>query len=190
MKAFAIPPCETPTVFLCHVKSLSGFTRVQFAGGKAAPSNPSTSGMAAAGHAAAARNVIENLQSLAGTASAVPLGLEEHTATVFDPTTRLIGLRLTFTDAPAARFPTQLNVWAVAPLTSTVMVAEVNEVEPSFFKVIVKGAVAPWQPELFAGVTMAAMLASFGTGTIGCQPLEVSRLGLNKIKACSALIIW
>src|SRR5688572_2761247 len=143
--------------------------RNQPAGGKVAPSKPSTNGNGFPPPLV----TIEVLQSFAVFPSATPLGLEVQTVTVLLPNANDMAFKFISMDASEARLPVQLKVWTVTALTCTVIVAEVRLLLPKFLKVTVNGVVASHVAKLFIGVTIDCISASLATKTGGIHPLDV-----------------
>src|SRR5688572_4199614 len=110
--------------------------------------------------------------SLPGLPSGLPFGSVVNICNVLPPTAGVIGtlLNVMLVLAPGARLPVQLCVPTVTVFSTTVIVAEVRLLEPTFCKVTtgVRGTQAVL--ELLAGVRILAMRASSLTVTTGEQP--------------------
>src|SRR5262245_59981622 len=116
----------------------SGLFLIQPAGGKVAPSNPSTRGNAPP----APREPVTVAQSFDGSETAAPFGADEHMVIVFAPNTNGTGFNVIVCVPNDGIFnPVRFLVSITEAFLVTITIADVSVFEPAFLNVTVKGIV-------------------------------------------------
>ena len=101
------------------------------------------------------------------------------TVSEFNPVARLMAGRFTLVLAPDARLPVQTNGVCGVPFRFSVMVTVVKVAEPKFLSVTTGFTVDAQTNPPFAGVRMAEIPASLGSGVNASQPFEMIRVFLS-----------